>query len=123
MTLGHPPTGGSRHPRRTAPSGAAQPNPPLDQAPSPFGDHRPYQRCPDSSTPISERSGRGALLHLAVIGAARPGAFAPAAPVRQGMVRCMPVPYVDPNKKRGSLYKSFVRFGRSATNQFAVVSA
>ena len=29
----------------------------------------------------------------------------------------MPVPYVDPDKKRGSLYKSFVRFGRSRPGQ------
>lgn len=29
----------------------------------------------------------------------------------------MPVPYVDPYKKRGSLYKSFSRFGRSRPGQ------
>lgn len=33
------------------------------------------------------------------------------------MVSRMPLPYVDPNKKRGPLYKASVRFGRSRPGQ------
>ena len=33
-------------------------------------------------------------------------------------VRCVPLRYVDPHKKRGRLYRANVRFGRSRAGQF-----
>ena len=38
--------------------------------------------------------------------------------MRGGMVPRMPLHYVDPNKKRGPLYRAFVRFGRSRPGKF-----